>query len=60
MSWDLLLELRWKKKVYGHWKQGLQEDCRDAVCNCREKICEAKAQVGFKLASTVMDNRKIF
>ena len=59
---DLLLELRRKRKVYGHWKQGqvTREDYRDAVHHCREKICAAKAQLEFKLASTVKDNKKGF
>ena len=45
LSRDLLLELRQKRKVYGLWKQGqaAQEDYRDAVCHCREKISVAKA-----------------
>ncbi|KAK4828018.1 hypothetical protein QYF61_022795 [Mycteria americana] len=61
MSRDLL-EHRWKRKVYGHWKQGqvTQEDYRDAVCHYREKICAAKARLEFKLASTVKDNKKGF
>jgi len=46
-SWqsrDLLLELRQKNKVYGHWKQGqvTLEDYRDVDRHCREKIHEAK------------------
>ena len=45
LSRDLLLELRQKRKVYGHWKQGQVpwEDYRDAVRHCREKIRVAKA-----------------
>ena len=48
--------------MYGHWKQGqaTQEDYRDAVGHCREKICAARAQLEFKLASTVKDNKKGF
>ena len=62
MSRDLLLELGWKRKVYGHWKQGqvTGEDYRDAVHHCREKIRATKAQLEFKLASTVKDNKKGF
>ncbi|KAK4815532.1 hypothetical protein QYF61_003224 [Mycteria americana] len=59
---DLLLEIKWKRKVYGRWKQGqvTQEDYRDAVRHCREKIRVAKAWLEFKLASTVKDNKKSF
>ncbi|GAB0180024.1 hypothetical protein GRJ2_000467700 [Grus japonensis] len=59
---DLLLELRWKKKVYACWKQGqaMWEDYRDAARLCREKIRAAKAQLELKLASTVGDNKKGF
>ncbi|KAK4810960.1 hypothetical protein QYF61_014432 [Mycteria americana] len=62
LSRDLLLELGWKRKVYGHWKQGqaTREDYRDAVRHCREKIRAAKARLEFKLASTVKDNKKGF
>ncbi|GAB0206466.1 mitochondrial enolase superfamily member 1 [Grus japonensis] len=62
MSRDLLRELRQKRKVYGHWKQGQTtwEDYRDAVRHCREKIRVVKAQLEFKLDSTVKDNKKGF
>lgn len=36
-----------------------EEDSRDAVCHCREKIHVAKAQAKFKLSSTVKDNKKV-
>ncbi|KAK4831728.1 hypothetical protein QYF61_018858 [Mycteria americana] len=49
-------ERRWKRKVYGHRKQG--QDYRDAVRHCREKIHVAKDRLEFKLASTVKDNKK--
>ena len=41
---DLTPELKQKRKVYGHWKQGQApwEDYRDAVHQCREKIRAAK------------------
>lgn len=37
-----------------------QEDYRDAVCHCREKIHAAKALLELKLAITVRDNKKDF
>ncbi|GAB0207774.1 hypothetical protein GRJ2_003243100 [Grus japonensis] len=57
---SILLELKRKRKVYGHWKQGqaTREDYRDAVGHCSEKIPVCKAQLEFKLASTVKDNKK--
>ncbi|KAK4828074.1 hypothetical protein QYF61_023134 [Mycteria americana] len=62
LSRDLLLELRQKRKVYGHQKQGqvTWEDYRDAVRHCREKIHAAKPRLEFKLASTVKGNKKGF
>lgn len=60
LSRDLSLQLRWKKKkVYGHWKRGWTtwEDCRDAIFNCRDKICVPKDQLELKLASTAGDNK---
>lgn len=40
-----LLELRRKKKAYGHWTWGwvTWKGYGDAVCHCREKICVTKA-----------------
>ncbi|KAK4810807.1 LOW QUALITY PROTEIN: hypothetical protein QYF61_008779 [Mycteria americana] len=44
------------------WKQGqaTQEDYKDAVHHCQEKIHTTKAQLELKLASTVVDNKKGF
>lgn len=36
-----------------------EEDNRDAVCHCREKIHVAKARVEFKLSRTVKGNKKV-
>lgn len=55
LTWlSKLLDLRWKKNVYGHWKQvqAMWEDCRNTGCCCREKICVAKAQLEWMLASS--------
>ncbi|GAB0206331.1 hypothetical protein GRJ2_003178100 [Grus japonensis] len=48
--------------MYGLWKQGqaTEEDYRDAVRHCREKICTTKTQLELKMASTVVDNKKGF
>lgn len=57
-----LTELRWKNKVYGHWKWGMVawEDCRDAIYHYREKSHVVEAQLELKLASAVGDNKKCF
>jgi len=49
-----------RRKVYGHWKHGqaTQEDYTDAAHHCKEKIYEAKAQLGFRLSSTVEEQQK--
>ena len=56
------LELRWKRKVCGHRKEGwvTRKEYRAAVCQCREKIHMAKGRLEFKLANTVKDNKKGF
>lgn len=56
------LEIKQKRKVYGHQKQGqvTWEDQRDAVHHYREKIHAAKSQLDLKMASTVRDSNKGF
>ncbi|PKU47476.1 rna-directed dna polymerase from mobile element jockey-like [Limosa lapponica baueri] len=51
------LELRWKKKLYGLWKQGqaTQENHSVAVHHNGERICTTKAQLELKLASVVVE-----
>ncbi|KAK4817892.1 LOW QUALITY PROTEIN: hypothetical protein QYF61_002061 [Mycteria americana] len=51
-----------KKGVYHFWKKGqaTQEEYRDLVKSCREKIRKAKAQLELKLATVVRDNKKCF
>lgn len=48
--------------MYRLWKysQVTQEDCRDAVHKCMEKICTAEAQLELKLASAVVGHKKGF
>lgn len=50
------LELRQKRKVYSHCKQGWVT--QDAVPHRRGKIHGAKAQLELKLASSMRDNKK--
>ncbi|KAK4826290.1 hypothetical protein QYF61_007137 [Mycteria americana] len=44
----------------GRKDKATQEDYRDAVCHCREKIIVAKARLEFKLNGTVKDNKMDF
>jgi len=60
---DLWLELRKKKKgVYDLWKKGQapQQDYKDVMRLCREKIRRAKAQLKLNLATATKDNKKCF
>ncbi|KAK4811142.1 LOW QUALITY PROTEIN: hypothetical protein QYF61_019773 [Mycteria americana] len=58
----LWLECRKKRRVYDLWKKGqaTQEDYKDVVRLCREKIRRAKAQLEFNLATAIKDNKKCF
>ena len=51
-----------EKGVYDLWKKGqaTQEDYKDVVRLCREKMRRAKAQLEFNLATAVQDNKKCF
>ncbi|KAK4815667.1 hypothetical protein QYF61_005413 [Mycteria americana] len=51
-----------KKRVYNLWKKGqaTQEDYKDIMRLCREKIRRAKAQLERNLATAVKDNKKCF
>ncbi|NXU46786.1 YTX2 protein, partial [Drymodes brunneopygia] len=59
---ELLGKLKWKKRIYGSWKEGLVtwEEYRTVVRGCREAIRKAKASLELNLASQVKDNRKGF
>ncbi|KAK4818819.1 hypothetical protein QYF61_019856 [Mycteria americana] len=59
---ELLLGLRKKRRVYHFWKKGqaTQEEYRDLVKSCREKIRNAKAQLELNLATVVRENTKCF
>ncbi|GAB0210066.1 hypothetical protein GRJ2_003472400 [Grus japonensis] len=64
LSWlnrELCLELRKKRRVYGLWKKGqaTQEDYKDVMRLCREKIRKAKAQLELNLATAVKDNKNV-
>lgn len=49
-----------EKEGYVQWKQGQVpwEEFRDVTCQCREKICAAKAQLQMKLARTAEGQKK--
>ncbi|KAK4827203.1 hypothetical protein QYF61_015231 [Mycteria americana] len=49
-----------KRRVYDLWKKGqaTQEDYKDVMGLCREKIRRSKAQLGLNLATAVKNNKK--
>lgn len=51
-----------KRRVYGIWKKGqaAQENYKDVIKLCKEKIKRAKAQLEFNLATVVQDNKNVF
>ncbi|KAK4826056.1 hypothetical protein QYF61_004171 [Mycteria americana] len=51
-----------KRRVYDVWKKGqpTQEDYKDVVRLCREKMRRAKAQLELNLATAIKDNKKCF
>jgi len=58
---ELWLELRKKRRVYILWKKGqaTQEDYKDIMRLCREKVRRAKAQLELSLAIAIKDNKKM-
>jgi len=59
---ELLGRLKWKRKVYRSWKEGLAtwEEYKTVVRRCREATRKAKASLALNLARGVKDNRKGF
>ncbi|KFP87215.1 hypothetical protein N311_12073, partial [Apaloderma vittatum] len=59
---DLLGRLRWKRRVYKFWKEGLATwvEYRTAVRECREAIRKAKASLELNLVREVKGKRKGF
>ena len=57
MNRELCLELRKKRRVCDLWKkeQAAQDDYKDVVRLCREKIRRAKAQLELSLATATKD-----
>jgi len=62
MSKELLVELRWKRKVYGIWKEGQTtwEECKNVVRACRDPTRKAKVHLELDLARDGKDNKKVF
>jgi len=62
MSKELLVELRWKRKVHGMWKEGQAtwEDYRNIVRACRDATRKSKIYMELNLAREVKDNKKKF
>jgi len=49
---ELLVEIRWKRKVYGMWKEGQAtwEEYRNVVRACKDATRKSKAHLELKLA----------
>jgi len=62
MKKELLAELRWKRKVFGMWKEGQStwEEYRNIVRACREAMMKDKAHLELNLTREVKDNKKGF
>jgi len=62
MSKELLVKRKWKRKVYGMWKEGQAtwEEYRNVVRACRETMRKAEAHLELNLARDVKDNKKDF
>jgi len=62
MSKELLVELRWKRRVYGMWREGQAtwEEYRNVVKACRDATRKAKLHLEFNWARDVKDNKKSF
>ena len=62
MSNELLAKLKWKRKVYGMWKEGQTtwEEYRNIVRVCRQAVRKAEAHLELNLARDVKDNKKGF
>ena len=62
MIQELLLRLQRKKRVYALWKKGQATwgDYKEVAKVCREEVRKAKAQLEFRLASAVKENKKSF
>ncbi|KAK4827767.1 hypothetical protein QYF61_021512 [Mycteria americana] len=59
---ELWLELRKKRRVCDLWKkeQATEEDYKDVMRLCRDKIRRAKAQLEFNMLTAIKDNKKCF
>jgi len=59
---ELLVELRWKRKVHGMWKEGQAtwEEYRNVTRACRDAMRKAKAYLELNLARDVRNNKKGF
>jgi len=62
MSKELLAELRWKRKVYGKWKErhATWDEYRNVVKARRDATRKAKVHLELDLARDVKDNKKSF
>jgi len=58
----LMWKLRWKRNVYGMWKEGQAtwEGYRNVVRACRDAMRKAKVHLGLNLTRDVKKNKKGF
>jgi len=62
VSKEVLAKPKWKKNIYGTWKEGENtwEEYRNIVRVCRDAMRKAKVHLGINLARDVKDNKKSF
>ena len=62
MCKELLVEIRWKRKVHGMWKEGQPtwEEYRNVVRACPAATRKTKVHLELNLARDVKDNKKGF
>jgi len=62
MNKELLVEIKWKRKIHGMWKEGQTtwEEYRNVVRAYRDATRKAKAHLELNLARALKDNKKSF
>jgi len=62
MSKEIVVKAKWKRKVYGMWKEGQAtwEGYRNVVRTCREATRKVKVHLELNLARDVKDNKMGF
>lgn len=62
MSKMLMVELKWKKKIYAMWKRGLHtwEEYRSTVRECRDATRKAKTLLELNLVREIKNKNQGF